>query len=148
MFINRLKKSSIALLSAALIIGSLLISSNVNASASVSTPTGTVSTSSYTQIDSGYSSYRTLAPGATESFKIFNFSPYARAYQLIVSSSASANYYPSSINISGQGRIHYLAQQPGLYVYDIILQPGAVANIDVSSASFPFTPNNYVISVY
>jgi len=80
--------------------------------------------------------------------QITNGSLFARAYQLTVSSSASANYYPSSISISGQGRIYYLAQQPGLYVYDIILQPGATANIDVSSAAYPFTPNNYVINVY
>ncbi|MBJ6360771.1 hypothetical protein ACFOQM_05550 [Paenibacillus sp. GCM10012307] len=144
MVINRLKKSFITLLSASLIVGLLLFS----ASASASTPDGIVNTFSYTPIDSGSSLYRTLAPGATESFKIFNYSSYARAYQVTVSSSGSANYYPSSITITGQGRIYYLAQQPGLYVYDIILQPGAVANIDVSSASYPFTPNNYVISVY
>lgn len=148
MVLNRLKKSAVALLSASLILGSLLASSSVNASASAETPSGIVGTLSYTQIDSGYNALRTLAPGATESFKIYNGTPYARAYQLTISSSASANYYPSSINFTGQGRIHYLSQTPGLYVYDIILQPYATANIDVSSAAYPFTPNTYVISVY
>ncbi|WP_127529269.1 hypothetical protein [Paenibacillus kobensis] len=138
------KKSSIALLSASLILGSLLVSSNANASASVSNVSALAS--SYTSIDSGYGAYRTLGPYATESFKIYNGTPYARAYQVTVSSSASANVYPSSINFTGQGRIYYLSQQPGLYVYDIIVQPYATANIDVTNSIS--TTNGYVINVY
>lgn len=69
MVLNRLKKSAVALLSASLILGSLLASSSVYASASAETPSGIVSTMSYTQIDSGYNALRTLAPGATESSK-------------------------------------------------------------------------------
>ncbi|WP_270165597.1 hypothetical protein [Paenibacillus sp. SYP-B4298] len=147
MVINKLKRSYIALLSASLILGSLLISSNVNATESVNTSTGIVVAASYTQIDSGYLSYRTLAPGATESFSLKNDSEFARGYQITVSSSGS-NHYISSISFNGQGRIHPLSQQLGLFVYDIILQPNATAFIDVTSLTYPTTPNNYVIHVY
>lgn len=85
-------------------IGSLLIPSNVNAATeSENTSAKIVTAASFTQIDSGYSSYRTLAPGATESFKITNSSPYARGFQLTVNS-PGANHYPSYINFTGSGR--------------------------------------------
>lgn len=148
MVINKLKKSYIALLSASIIFGSLLIPSNVNAATeSADTSADIVAAASFTQIDSGYSSYRTLAPGATESFKITNYSPYARGYQLTVNSSGG-NHYPSYINFTGSGRIHPMSQQSGLYVYDIIIQPGSTCNIEITGATYPATSNNYVISVY
>ncbi len=138
-----LKKGSVALLGAVLLLGTLPATSNAAADARASI----TASSYYTPIDTGQSFYRTLGPYATESYRIDNTDgKYARAYQLLVSSSASANVYTSSIQISGQGRIHYISMQPGLYVYDIILYPTATAYIDVTN-SLP-TTNSYVISVY
>ncbi|MFD0589874.1 hypothetical protein ACFQZE_17990 [Paenibacillus sp. GCM10027627] len=146
MVIKGLKRSSIALLSAFLLIAALIIPSSVSA-ASYIPPFETDSPSNPHIFNAGDWSFPTLTPGDTDYFKVTNTFSYSRAYSLIVDSPDGTNYMPSHISIRGNGRIIPVIQDYGFYRFDIILDPGAFANIEISNQIGPYSPNTYLVVI-
>jgi len=91
-------------------------------------------------------SYPTLTPGDVDYFRIVNTFSYMRTYTLVVDSPDGTSYIPSSISGSGIVAINPVRMEAGYFQYDIVLNPGAVVNIEVSGAGTPFySPNPYFI---
>ncbi|MFB9274549.1 hypothetical protein [Cohnella cellulosilytica] len=142
---NKIGRKLLASLSAFALLAVLLIPASASAAVYVP-PHEPDSPSNPIVLSAGDWSYPTLTPGDVDYFRFVNTFSYTRTYTLIVESPDGASYIPSSISGSGIVLVNPVRMEAGYFQFDIVVNPGAVVNIEVSGAGTPFySPNPYFV---
>lgn len=143
-YYEKIGKKMFASLSTFALSAALLIPASASAAVYVP-PFEPDSASNPVVLSAGDWSYPTMTAGDTDYFRFTNTFSFMRTYTLLVDSPDGVSYLPSSISGSGIVAITPVVMEAGYFQYNIVVNPGAVVNIEVSGAGSPISPNPYFV---